>query len=327
MTSAKLLQLALAVPLSKMSDPPYIIRGFRPEDFAGYVQLNVEAEKLDPTGRCTSAQALSEALGWPNHVAGEDLFVAEAAGRVVGYIDVRSELGIGRAVLDCLVHPGHRRNGLARELFQHASRRAREVGARVAHVNVAEDNVAAKGLLAKLGFGFVRRFLELRRELSEAHSPAGEQGALASRHLQPGEEDKLAQIQNRSFAGTWGYNPTTVEEIGYRLSLTGSSPEDVILICEGDRLVGYCWTQVNPEASAAASKKMGRIYMLGVDPDYRGRGIGKRALLAGLAHLKSKGIEVAELTVDSQNAAAWALYESGGFKVSSTSAWYEKALD
>jgi len=64
-----------------------------------------------------------------------------------------------------------------------------------------------------------------------------------------------------------------------------------------------------------------------VDPDYRDSGIGKQALLAGLAHLRSKGIEVAELTVDSQNPAACALYESGGFKISSTSAWYEKTLD
>jgi mycothiol synthase len=309
-----------------MNDPPYVIRSFRPEDFIGYVQLNVEAEKLEPTGRCTSAQVLSEALARPDHVSEKDLFVAEAVGKVVGYIDVRSELGIGRAVLDCLVHPDHRRKGLGTDLFHRASRRARELGARVVQVPVLEDNVAAKGLLAKLGFRFVRRFLELRRELCELHLSAEEQRALLSRHLQPGEEDKLTQIQNRSFAGTWGYNPTSVEEIGYRLGLTGCSPEDVILIFAADRPVGYCWTLVNPEASAAGTK-VGRIYMLGVDPDYRGNGIGKQALLAGLAHLKSKGIEVAELTVDSQNAAACALYESGGFKISSTSAWYEKTLD
>jgi len=327
MTSAKLLQLALAAPLTKMSDLPYIIRNFRPEDFAGYVQLNVEAEELDPTGRCTSAQVLSEALGRPNHVPGQDLFVVEAAGKVVGYIDVRPELGIGRAVLDCLVHPEQRRKGLGTDLFHRASRRARELGARVAHVPVLEDNVAAKGLLAKLGFGFVRRFLELKRELSEVHLSETEQGALLSRHLQAGEEDKLTQIQNRSFAGTWGYNPTDVEDVVYRLNMIGSSPEDVILIFAADRPVGYCWTLVDPEASAAAGTNVGRIYMLGVDPDYRGSGIGKQALLAGLAHLKSKGIEVAELTVDSQNPAACALYESGGFKISSTSAWYEKALD
>jgi mycothiol synthase len=310
-----------------MSHHPYVIRNFRPEDFAGYVQLNVEAEALDPTGRCTSAQALSEALGRPSYVPGKDLFVAEVGGKVIGYIDVRPELAIGRAVVDCLVHPEHRRKGLAAELFHRAGRRARELGATVVHVHVPDDNVAAKGLLSKLGFGFVRRFLELRRELSEAHLLDEEQGNLVSRHLQRGEEDRLTQIQNRSFAGTWGYNPNTVEQIVYRLNMTGSSPEDVILIWEGDKPIGYCWTAIEPAENTVVGRSKGRIYMLGVDPNYRGRGIGKRALLAGLAHLKSKGMELAELVVDSENPAACALYESGGFKVSSTSAWYEKALD
>jgi len=308
-----------------MSNPSYVIRNFRPDDFGSYVQLSVEAEKLDPTGRCTSPQALSEGLGRPNYLPEQDLFIAELAGKIVGYIDARLELGIGRALLDCLVHPEHRRKGLATELFHHASRRARELGARVAHVNVLEENGAAKNLLSKLGFRLVRRFLHLTLELSEAHL-LEEEVALLRRHLQRGEEDKLTEIQNRSFADTWGYNPNTLEEIVYRLNMIGCSPEDVILIYQGDRPVGYCWTLVNPEASAAGTN-VGRIYMLGVDPDYRGSGIGERALLAGLAHLKGKGIQVAELTVDSQNAAACALYKSGGFKIASTSAWYEKALD
>jgi mycothiol synthase len=327
MISTKLLQLAAGVPLTKMSNSPYIIRNFRPDDFSSYVQLNVEAEKLEPTGRCTSPQALSEGLGRPNYLPEQDLFVAGVAGKVIGYIDVRSELGIGRAVLDCLVHPEHRRKGLATQLFHYASRRARELAARVVHVNVPEDNVAAKGLLSKLGFMFVRRFLELRLEFSKVHLPDGEHVALSCRHLQRGEEDKLTEIQNRSFAGTWGYNPNTLEEIGYRLNLIDSSPKDVILICEGDRPIAYCWTAINLGQNAAMGTNKGHIYMLGVDPDYRGKGIGKRALLAGLAHLRSKGMEVAELTVDSENVAGCALYESVGFKISATSAWYEKGLD
>jgi len=313
--------------LTEMSKPAYIIRNFRPDDFSSYVELNVDAAKLAPIGRPTSPQALSEELGRPNYLPEQYLFMAELAGKAVGYIDARPEPGIGRAVLDCFVHPEHRRKGLAAELFHHASRRARELGARVAHVNVLEENVAAKALLSKLGFRFVRRFLHLTLELSEVHLLEEEQFALLRRYLQRGEEDKLTRIQNRSFGGTWGYNPNTLEEIVHRLSLINSSPEDVILIFGGDRPVGYCWTAINLAENAAMGTNRGRIYMMGVDPDCRGKGIGKRALLAGLAHLKSKGIEVAELTVDSQNEAACALYESGGFQISSTSAWYEKALD
>ena len=67
--------------------------------------------------------------------------------------------------------------------------------------------------------------------------------------------------------------------------------------------------------------------MLGVAPDYRGKGIGKKLVLAGLARLKSKGLQVAELTVDSENKAACAVYQSLGFEVQANTFWYEKVID
>jgi mycothiol synthase len=66
--------------------------------------------------------------------------------------------------------------------------------------------------------------------------------------------------------------------------------------------------------------------MLGVDPDYRGKGIGRDVLLAGLSYLKDRDLQVAELTVDSQNKAACALYRSVGFEVRASTVWYEKAI-
>ena len=313
-----------------MSDSSYFIRNYRPQDFNDYVQLNVEAEKLDRPSRCTSAQTLRDRLDRPNYLPEQDLFIAATNEKIIGYIDITPELGIGRVVLDCFVHPEHRRKGVATELFHRTLRRSMEFGARVAHVNIVHNNIAAKNLLSKLSFRLVRRFLELELELSTAQLPGAEHATLACRHLQRGEEAKLAKIQNRSFVGTWGYNPNTIEEIVHRLNRSGCSPEDVILTCEADNIdnpVGYCWTMVESKQSTAPSPNKGRIYMLGTDPDHRGRGIGKRVLCVGLSHLKSKGIEVAELTVDSENTVACALYESIGFKISSDSLWYEKAMD
>jgi mycothiol synthase len=67
--------------------------------------------------------------------------------------------------------------------------------------------------------------------------------------------------------------------------------------------------------------------MLGVDPDYRGRGLGRQLLLVGLSYLKSKSLRVAVLTVDSENKAARVLYKSVGFELWKSSLWYEKRLD
>ena len=224
------------------------------------------------------------------------------------------------------MHPEHRRRGLATKLLSCAIRRARELGAKVAHVNIMEDNAVAKSVLSRLGFSLVRRFLKLRLDIADVHWLDINRAALECRYLQRGEEDKLTQILNRSFADTWGYNPNTVEEITYKTNLSNCSPEDVVLACDGDRVVGYCWTRVACEGGATSQRK-GQIYMIGVDPDYRGKGTGKKMLLAGLAHLRSKSLQVAELTVDSENKAACALYQSIGFKVQASSFWYEKVIN
>jgi len=309
-----------------MSNSPYTIRNYQPKDFDKYVLLNIEAEKLEPTGRCTSPQVIAEHLGRPNYSCEQDLFIAEMAENILGYIDVTSELRIGRVVLDFWMHPKHREKNLATQLFHYALRHATELEVNVAHVNIPQDNIAVKTLLSRLGFSLIRQFFELRLDIADIHWPDINQAALECCYLQRGEEGKLTQLQNRSFAGTWGYNPNTVEEITYHTNLSTCSPEDIVLIYEGDKVIGYCWTGVACEGGAT-SKRKGRIFMLGVDPDYRGKGTAKRVLLAGLAHLKSKSLQVAELTVDSENKAACALYESIGFRVRTSSLWYEKVIN
>ena len=311
---------------NKMNNSLYIIRNYRPADFDNYVQLNIEAEKLEPAGRCTSPEILSERLRQPNYLPEKDMFIAEIDGKIVGFMNITPELNTGRVILDCLVHPEHRGKGLARKLLDYAMQRAKELKVKAARVNTREDNSVAKSVLPRLGFRVVRRFLEFRLQLAETRLPDATHNAYSSHHLQPGEEDKLTQIQNRCFAGTWGYNPNTTEEIAYRLNLSHCAPEDVILIYDGDKPIGYCWTLLKHETEAVDDKQKGCIHMLGIDPDSRGRGIGRVALLAGLSHLKNRGVQVVELTVDSENRAALALYQSSGFKVWTSSLWYEKAI-
>jgi len=325
-----------------MSNSPYTIRNYQPADFHKYVLLHTEAEKLEPTGRCVLPQFVAEQLRQPNYSPEQDLFIIEVDEDIVGYMDVKPELTIGRLVLDCWVSPEHRRRGLATKLLSYATNRAQELGAEVAHVNIREDNVVARMVLSRLGFSLVRRFLRLRLDIADVDqrsfalfrtkkgipsriSVATDQADPGCCHLQSGEEDKLTQLQNRAFAGTWGYNPNTVEEIVFRTNLSTCSLEDIVLIYEGDKAIGYCWTGITCEGGVPSMRK-GRILMLGVDPDYRGKGIGKRLVLAGLARLKSKGLQVAELSVDSENKAACALYQSLGFEVQKSSLWYEKTI-
>jgi len=308
-----------------MNKSIYTIRNYRPADFDKYLRLIIEAQKLEPEGVFDSPEVLSENLYRPNYSPERDLFIVETTDGIVGYVDIVPERLIGRVVLDCYVRPDHRRRGLARKLLGYATHRARELGVELAHVNIAQGNVAAVSVLSRLGFNFVRRFLQLKLEMARIDGLDVDQAALPYRHFQRGEEDKLTRIQNCSFAGTWGFNPNSVEEISYYANLSRCSPEDVMLACDGDKVIGYCWTRTIYKAGVNEGK--GQIFMLGVDPDYRGRGVGKAMLLAGLLYLKEEGFQVAELTVDSENQAACTLYRSVGFEVLDSTLWYEKKID
>ncbi len=309
-----------------MNDFSCTIRNYRPGDFNNYVRLHIEAEQVDRQGRHITSEALAESLGHPKCFPEKELFIAEKNGKIIGYMNVTPEPGIGRALLACLVHPRHRRKGLAKKLFPYAMERAKKLGARVVQGSVPENNVVGKSLVSHMGFGFARRFLELKLDFHDVHLSDTKGGNIVSRGLRCGEEDKLTEIQNRSFVGTWGFNPNTTEEIIHRVNLRGRFPEDVIMAYEGGKPIGYCWTTVSPQENTSRAVNKGQIHMMGMDPDYRKKGIGKEILLKGLHHLKGKGIKIVELTVDSENQAACSLYESVGFEIFSTTLWYEKVL-
>lgn len=83
----------------------------------------------------------------------------------------------------------------------------------------------------------------------------------------------------------------------------------------GTRLAGFCWTKQHDQG-------VGEIYVIGVDPDHQGIGLGRVLVEAGLASLAERGSSVGMLFVDASNAAAIGLYRALGFAVVSTQRAY-----
>jgi mycothiol synthase len=307
-----------------MTDRVWTIRNFQPDDFENYLRLHLESEKLDRSGHRASRSLLAEALGHPGLQPENDLFLAQSNENVIGYVRVFLEPGIGRALVGGLVHPRHRRKGIATALFAHAVRRAQAAGSERVQIHIAETNLAARQLCVRLGLRFIRHFIGYRLDLTAVQLPEIETDNYIFRSLRPGEEDKLTAIQNRAFAGTWGFNPNTRDEISYRVHSSTCTPADVIMVYREDKPIAYCWTRIFQENHKAGDVSWGEIHMLGVDPDFRKQSIGKNVLLAGLSHLEHKGVELVELKADSRMPAALALYESAGFERYMKTEWYEK---
>lgn len=310
-----------------MNNASYVIRSYRGSDLAGCLRL--QSGSGEPKESRAPLESFDEHIRRPNYVPEEEVLVAELGNEVVGYAAVTPELGIGRVVVDCVVDPQHRRKGLATRLLPRTMRHGADLGAQMAHASVNEGNPAARDLLHKLGFRPIRRHLEMALDLSSVLLPNIERADLVFHQLQYGDEAKLTHIQNIAFTGTWGFNPNTIEEIVYRLSSTGCSPSDVILVSEAGKPmpIGYCWMMTYPQEVSERVLSKGRIHMLGVAPAFQGRGTGSLLLLAGLDHLMRKGIAIVEVTVDSQNGAARSIYIAAGFRTTSSTLWYGKEID
>lgn len=84
----------------------------------------------------------------------------------------------------------------------------------------------------------------------------------------------------------------------------------VWLALDGEMVVGWC--DILPDARETA-RHCGRLGM-GVHPDFRGRGIGRRLLGAALADAQERGMERVELHVLESNEIAINLYKAFGFE-------------
>ena len=160
---------------------PYTIRNYLPSDFdnlISFFQKESSSSTLTP-------QRISDWLAWPGFTPVQDLFIVEIASRIVGYMNLRPELGIDRVILNCRLHHEHQRKGLSAVLLECAIRRAREIGAKFAHVDVMENNTIARKALEKHGFSPARQYYELKLALSHVDWQEAVSASKGCRHLLP----------------------------------------------------------------------------------------------------------------------------------------------
>ncbi|CAN5644830.1 hypothetical protein BH24ACT5_BH24ACT5_01290 [soil metagenome] len=166
----------------------------------------------------------------------------------------------------------------------------------------------ADDLATDYGLAPSRRLNLMRRVL-----PADRPAAVATRAFVVGvDDDAWPAVNNRAFAGhpeqgTWTH--TTLAE---RIATDWFDPEGFRLHEIDGQVAAFCWTKVHDDVDP----RVGEIYVIGVDPDFQGRGLGKELTLAGLDAIVARGVRHGMLYVDADNGAAVSLYERLGFHTS-----------
>lgn len=297
-----------------------IIRNFRPDDVVAYVRLVNEIDELDMLGKATSVEHMKERLGQPDCHPEQDFFLAEENGLLVGYAEIWCETEIGRVILDGAVHPAHRCRGVGNSLLEMAIEHSHRMGSEAVQIPVGQKMTASQSFVEKRGFALVRRHWQMSlTNYGRAALPALH--GYEVRHFACGDEEGLCALQNLAFADHWGFRPNTIEEVRYLMNTSLCHPEGILLITEGQRMIAFCWT-----IDDAVDSKKGYVGMMGVDPAYHSRGLGRTVLVAGIEYLRERGMKEIALMVDSKNPVAKRLYQSLGFKRKGIILWYQRRL-
>lgn len=228
--------------------------------------------------------------------------------RLAGYAQLDG--GAGELVVD----PAARRQGVGRALATAALETSSHSGGRLALWSHG-DHPGAAALARSLGFARTRVLLRLRRRLADLPEPRLPDG-VALRRFEPGADDPAwLAVNARAFADHPEQGRWTPEDLQLRLAEPWFDPDGFLLaVRERDgALLGFHWTKVHPGGPVQQPDPIGEVYVLGLDPDAQGRGLGAALTLAGLRYLRDRGLDQVMLYVEESNPGAVALYTKLGF--------------
>ena len=231
----------------------------------------------------------------------------------VGYAQVslgdNGNTGRRSWALEVVVDPHHRTPGntVAGDLVREAIDLIASEGGGHLHLWVSQPAPYHERMAKAVGLSAGRALYQMRRPL-----PAAEHASVETRPFRPGQDEQAwLEVNNRAFHRHPEQGGWTEETLKTRQAQPWFDPEGFLLHLRDGRLAGFCWTKVHPSPTAP----LGEIYVVAVDPDFSGHGLGRQLTLAGLDHLSAIGLPEAMLYVDSINVPALKLYVGLGFTV------------
>ncbi|WP_081861558.1 mycothiol synthase [Cellulomonas sp. HZM] len=257
------------------------------------------------------------------HVLALDGGTSDGDGALVGYaqLDVAVQ---ATARGELVVDPEHRRRGVGRALLDAARRVADEAAEqlpdRALHVWAHGDLPGARAFATDARMVVVRELWVMRRPLTTADAtrevavPLG----VTLRTFVPGQDEEAwRRVNSRAFAHHPEQGRMTSADLRARERESWFDPEGFLLAERDGMLLGSVWTKVHP-AGEHGDTPVGEIYVVGVDPDAQGLGLGGALTAAGIRHLAGRGLHEVILYTGAENEVAVRTYRRAGFEQAET---------
>lgn len=285
------------------------------DDVAAVHELLAIAERVDGHRAVDEHRWLDMAQGGRASFAG---LVAWQDGHdhPVGYAQVSR--GRHSWALDMVVDPHHRSEAqtIGSEMLRAAMAVIAGEGGGHVHLWVYQPTDTDDEIAAEVGLQRGRDLYQMRRPLPLE----GSEPALPLRAFRPGlDEHRWLEVNNRAFVSHPEQGGWDLETLAEHMREPWFDPAGFLLHERGGRLAGFCWTKVH----ADHDPPLGELYVIAVDPEFQGGGLGRQLAIAGLDWLhRQRGLTSAMLYVDADNRRAVAVYEDLGFVVNHTDRAY-----
>jgi mycothiol synthase len=226
-----------------------------------------------------------------------------------------------------VVDPGNRRRGVGSTLV-HAVEDALQPDAATSDRDAATlqiwshgDLDGARALADREGYSSVRELWFMRRPLrtdTDSLPAVSLPEGFTARHFIVGQdEDAWLHVNARAFVDHPEQGRMTRLDLDRRIAQSWFDATGFILIEDirgtAPVLAASHWTKVVAAEDPQVSPTEGEVYVVGVDPEYQGLGLGRSVTVLGLAHLVERGLAEAVLYVDADNTAAVTTYSRLGF--------------
>lgn len=229
---------------------------------------------------------------------------------------VQAEAAFGRLLSGDVLDHDLFGTALLRELVD----AARDAGATEFTFEADHAGEVHERMAIAAGLEPTRTVLQLGRSLPASPPSVG----FTTRAFVPGRDDEAwLEVNNRAFAWHPEQGGWSRDTLAARCAEAWFDPEGFLLHETDGRLDGFCWTKVHDHERPPT----GEIFVIAVDPDAHGRGLGRDLVLAGLAHLARRGLGTAMLWVEDHNTAARALYDELGFTEIGRHCWWRRRFE
>jgi mycothiol synthase len=274
-------------------------------------QVRAVLELVEAGSEADGTAPLNEAalLNLRHNHPGVTHLLARLDDSVVGYAQLHGEESDRTGAL--VVHPHHRRQGAGRALLDAM------INQGPVRLWAMGDTPGAQALARAAGLRAVRELLIMKRSLAEPVPARRPPDGITVRTFVVGsdEQDWLA-VNARAFGWHPEQGRMTLADLTERLAEPWFDPAGFFVAVRPDlTMAGFHWTKQHPG-------HMGEVYVLGIDPEAAGTGLGKALLAVGLEHLRDRGNTEVELYTESDNQQALNLYLGYGFAVASRDVMY-----